>query len=240
MFTEIVRVESHKTVLRLTAHLVRFPPAVRGMYNLLNRRVPPLEERAALAQSLFEHYKVICDLTRAFDLQFPRLIFGRLYTQDKDAPKDTGESVPNQAFIARQDLLCPMTETSVGSGICFMRAGKERVMDENVAQLYLEGPLRQTIALKPIGWNNVCERLCLYSGRRFEEIIYSQSSDLDEEMSGPASPQIPNTDSAKTLDIFGIRAPKDLSSVIAPVLTRDATGICSVYLGITKGQAPLK
>ena len=226
-----------RTLLEIAAATLHFPPAVQAMHSLLRRKAPTPEDRAALSNSLFERYKTISDPTRAFELQFPRFIFGLLYDQVKFISEENSASNSTPDAIATQSLLCAITNKTVErtSSFASNTTGTLSVVDASITQLYRLGLLRKTITLTASPEGSVIERLSLYSGGRFEEITYFKSQVL-----GRFSGQHPEPDGNKESDPFAVVAPKDLGSVVPPALTRDESGAICVYLEKTKGLPPLK
>ena len=69
-------------LLRNLTESLRFPPAVRCMYALINRQTSPPEDRAALVQSLFLYGRTLHEIaTRGFDFRDSQIIFKTLYRQ---------------------------------------------------------------------------------------------------------------------------------------------------------------
>jgi len=210
------------------------------MHELIKHRTIPPEERSALAQCLFEHYKVVRDPVRPFEVQFPRLAFGMLHDQLKKMAFPTGvdPSLPFLEAIETQGLVCRRTNAVV-EGPChvFLDGKTTTVMDVKLAELYLSGQLRKTAITGTPNDNvkNIVHRLSVYSGGRFESISYFKTAPAFG-LSVTTSEW--HTDEAK--DPLALIAPKDLPSLAPPVLTRNASGTVVVYLGQTKAVPPAK
>ena len=211
------------------------------MHELIKHRTIPPEDRSALAQCLFEHYKLLRDPTRRFEVQFPRLAFGMVYDQlKKIAPQiPSNSSLPFLEAIATQHLVCQRTNAVV-DGACHVILDGDRttVIDSALAELYVSGPLRKTVVTRTPNDDvkSIVQRLSLYSGGRFESVSYFKTAPA---LGLRAATSEHNT-ADEEADPLAIFAPKDLPSLVAPVLTRNATGTVVVYLGQTKAVPPAK
>jgi hypothetical protein len=197
------------------------------LHELVKQKVPTREDRGALTQCLLEYYKSIRDPTRSFDVQFPRLAFGQLYGEVRARPDSSSTQYLDS--IQTEYFTCPITQKIVDRGICFEDEEDMVIIDASIAPLYRNGPLRKTVFQgPPMPGKSVASRLGVYCGGRFEEISYFNTAVFQ---SKPATRVAPRTFNDKDGDPFAIIPPKDLGPVNPPALTRNTSGVVSVYLG---------
>jgi hypothetical protein len=153
-------------------------------------------------------------------------------------PSEITHDLPFLEAIGTQRLVCQRTNTVI-DGACYVFHNGEAttVIDAQLADLYLNGPLRKTTVIQTPkdDARKIVQRLSLYSGGRFESLSYFKT--------GPAfglrTMSEPNTTDEET-DPLALIAPKDLPSLAPPALTRNAAGTVVVYLGQTKAVPPAK
>jgi hypothetical protein len=223
------------TLVGIITGCLRFPPATRAIYDLVDARIPSPEDRAALSQCLLEYFKIRRDPTRSFDLQFPRLTLGHIYALVKSVPPST--SFRNLESFATQNFECPITKETLDRAICFKSAEENSLVDPNVGPLHCDGPLRRTVfKLASRQERSIASRLAVYCGGRYEKITYFTAPILESR-----PPTInPGSNAPNKRDPFAIVAPKDLPTVPHPALTRNERGEISVYMGKSKAGEPVK
>jgi hypothetical protein len=213
--------------------MLRFQPAAKAIFVLINQRTPADADRCALTQCLMEYYKTVRDPTRSFESQFPRLVFGSLYGQTRLPASPSTQYL--EAFKT-QKLLCPITGHIVNEGVS-MRKGNETVMvDASVGLYYNQGVLRRTVfnEHEHSDHSQIRARLCRYNGGHLKEVTYFQDGNIRPSRATTLPP--PTAAPVEFHDPFAIIPPKDLRSVHPSTLTRDATGVVSVYLGSDTGK----
>jgi len=218
--------DSHKDLLlRNLTDCLRFPPAVRSMYSLLNRHIPTFEDRAALLQCLYKHAERIYEGPKSeFTLRESRGYFGQLL-HETTSVSDPRSSFPFLEAFTTLSLEQEFPGTDMSSGIVFQADGRRIILERHVAEYYQSGSLRKTL-YNSISTNEsspILERLRAYLGRRTDQITYCRNSALFALNEASIEPQ--------TTSKLPIIAPADLFQVSPPALTRDETGGISVYLG---------
>ena len=214
---------------------LRFPPAVRCMYALINRQTSPPEDRAALAQSLFLYGRTIHEIaTREFDFRDSQVIFITLYRQlsQREPEPSTSLEPPFQYVDAFESLSlsCDVTNNKAISGICMRQFDAPVLIDQSISDYYVKGPLKRTLFGDKVT-SLLSERISTFSGGRFREITYIK---YPLEVPAHSISDSPLNFSVSTpLEVV---APKDLQSTTPPVLSRDARGRMCVYTGTDLGE----
>jgi hypothetical protein len=221
--------DKQNAILEVSTSTLKFPPAIRALHELIKQKTPMAEDRAALTQCLLQYYKTIRDPTRSFDLQFPSLTFGQLYGEVKQRSDSTSRQYLDS--IQTEYFICPITKKIVEKGVLFQDGDDTVVIDASIGHLYRNGPLRKTVfegEQTPLP-SSIATRLSVYSGGRFEEISFFNSTSFNTKSTSTITGHQRSTD--RQGDPFAIIPPRDLTSVETPALTRDASGQVCVYLG---------
>lgn len=221
-------------LLRNLADLLQFPPAVRCMYSLLNRRTPPYEDCAALAQCLYLFGQALgANLAQDFDLRNSRIIFESLHAQlNIEAAESSNVALDVLEGFEHCSLSCNATNKTAAFGISLNSRNASVLVEKKVAEYYINGPLKMT-HYTGRGITLASERLSIYSGGRFPGIIHSRAPVGDHRRQINLLTLLNNNNLDFSLAVI---APKDLKSAAAPKLSRDLRGRMCVYTGMDLGE----
>jgi len=231
----------------MIAVFTRFPPAIRAFYTILNQHVPLDEERAALAQALFEFAKqftpvevmVIMDTNQSRIFELMRSVFGYLHQKaTKRFKRDISGDLPYLAAFKTISLHCPITQETVVDAVELSNG--YGIMERGLATEYQTGLLRKTtdyIYHFRIIEDTERTGLSILSGRRLRRVTHCKTP-VDARYNDPTdlvlapitvdAQQICNT---LALGPFAVIAPMDLRGGSRSVLTLDAQGFLAVFLG---------
>lgn len=237
----------------MVAAFTRFPPATRALYTFLNQHVPLDEDRAALAQALFEFAKefapvevmVIMDANQSRIFELMRSVFGYLHQQaTKRYKRDRRDDFPYISAFKTTSLLCPVTQETVIDAVELSNG--EGIMERSLATEYQIGLLRKTNSvLNHFHTMDATDftRLNMFSGGRFKRLTHMKP--VDERYYDPsdqilASISVDAQQICGTLAVgpFAVIAPMDLGGGSRSNLTLDAQGSLAVFVGYKPCAAP--
>ena len=231
----------------------RFPPAVRALYTFLNQHATLDEDRAALAQALFEFAKqftpvevmVIMDTNQSRIFEMMRSVFGYLHQQaTKRYKRDISEEFPYLAAFKTISLLCPITQETVVDAVELSNG--YGIMERSLALEYEKGLLRKTntvlnrfYAVDATDYT----RLSVLSGGRFKRLTHMNPvdeyyHDLTDQVLAPISVDARQICDTLAVGPFAVIAPMDLGGGSRSVLTFDEHGFLAVFVGYKPCAAP--
>ena len=239
----------------MIAAFTRFPPATRALYTILNQHSPLEEDKAALAQALFEFAKqftpvevmVIMDTNQSRIFELMRSVFGYLHQQaTKRFKLDLSNNLPYFAAFKINSLLCSITEEPVVDAVELSNGCG--IMERALATEYQSGLFRKTDPdLYQFGTVEVTETTCLslLSGRRFKKLAHMSNpmlngyyNDATDLVLAPLSVDAEQICDTLANTPFAIIAPMDLEGGSQPALTLDKRGLLAVFVGYTPCAEP--
>jgi hypothetical protein len=237
----------------MMAAFTYFPPAVRALYTILNQNVPLDEDRAALAQALFEFAKqftpvevmVIMDTNHSRIFELMRSVFGYFHHQaTKRFKRDQSDDVPYLAAFKTTSLLCPVTQETVVDAVELSNG--YGIMERDLATEYQTGLVRKTNdALHHFCIVEATEgtRLSILSGGRFKRLTHMNPvdeyyNDITDQILQPISVDARQICNTLAVSPFAVIAPMDVGGGSRSALTLDERGFLAVFVGYKPCAAP--
>ena len=239
----------------MVAAFTRFPPAVRALYTFLNQHVPTDEDRAALAQALFEFAKqftsveamVVMDANHSRIFELMRPVFGYLHQQaTKPYKRDHFDDFPYFSAFKTTSLVCSVTQETVIDAVELSNG--EGIMERSLATEYQTGRLRKTNSVlnhfRTVDPTE-CTHLNILSGGRFKRLTHmnpvdERYNDATDQVLAPISVDARQICETLAIGPFAVIAPMDLKSGSRSTLTLDERGWLAVFVGYKPCAAPPK
>jgi hypothetical protein len=222
---------------------------------LLNQHVPLDEDRAALAQSLYEFAKqftlvealIIMDPHQSRIFEMMRPVFGYLHAQATIRYKrDILDSHPFLDSLKIMSLVCSVTQETVLDAV---QLSNGAVMERTLAMHYRTGLLRKTnkdLKDQHLGDTSEYTRLSVLSGGRFKRLTVMQMNVVDavhyndnsDHILAPIKVDARQICETLAVGPFAVIAPMDLGGGSRSTLTLDAQGFLAVFLGYKPCASP--